>query len=164
MANPRDKIVKFGALRVGQTVKKSIPIVNNSPAPITFHLGITPSSTLLQDKNILKLTPTQEITLQVRKQTFILHSWKLSSTGLCVEQVQWISFCMKQSFPQIYCVNRWETNCILLMELCLYALYISQYVYFFSQEEDQPRLTLYSVRNVGYLNSQKRWVRSLYYT
>jgi hydrocephalus-inducing protein len=57
------KVVKFGALRVGQTVKKIVPIVNNSPASITFHLGMTPSTLALQDKTTMKLSPLNEITL-----------------------------------------------------------------------------------------------------
>ena len=59
-------MVRFGALRVGQTVKRTVPIINNSPAPITFHLGVTPSSTLLQDKTVLRLTPTHDLTLHPR--------------------------------------------------------------------------------------------------
>ncbi|ELT89592.1 hypothetical protein CAPTEDRAFT_222082 [Capitella teleta] len=63
VADPKMKVVKFGALRVGQTVKKIIPIINNSPASITFHLGITPSTLALQDTATLKLAPLTEVTL-----------------------------------------------------------------------------------------------------
>ena len=64
MADPKQKIVKLGALRVGNTVKKIVPIVNNSPAPITFNLALTPSSSsLLDGSGVLKISPTSEITL-----------------------------------------------------------------------------------------------------
>ncbi|CAH1779299.1 unnamed protein product [Owenia fusiformis] len=66
VANPKQKMVNFGALRVGQTVKKAVPIVNNSPAPISFHLAITPTNTVLQEKGVMTLTPTTEMTLEPR--------------------------------------------------------------------------------------------------
>ena len=64
MVDQKHKMVRFGALRVGQTVKRVIPIVNNSPAPITFNLAITPSQTILQDPSILKLEQKDGIVLE----------------------------------------------------------------------------------------------------
>ena len=66
VANPRQKIVNFGALRVGQTIKKVVPIVNNSPAPLTFHLAVTPSEPLLQNPGVLTVMPSGEITLPAK--------------------------------------------------------------------------------------------------
>ena len=60
VADPRNKVVKLGALRVGQTLKKQVPIVNNSPAPITFRVGFTPSNTLLNDRGIFRFLPYNE--------------------------------------------------------------------------------------------------------
>ena len=94
VANPRDKMVRFGALRVGQTVKRTVPIINNSPAPITFHLGVTPSSTLLQDKTVLRLTPTHDLTLHPRGGTAkvdVVFSPK-SRIPPFTEEVSWFSF------------------------------------------------------------------------
>ena len=64
VADPKHKTVKLGAVRVGQTVKRSIPIVNKSPASISFRLGFTPSTSALQDKGVLKYHPQEEITLE----------------------------------------------------------------------------------------------------
>ena len=64
MADSRQKVVKFGALKVGQVLKKIVPIVNNSPAPITFRLAVNPTSPALQEPGVVKVTPTDDITLQ----------------------------------------------------------------------------------------------------
>ncbi|XP_064641495.1 hydrocephalus-inducing protein-like isoform X2 [Lineus longissimus] len=66
VANPKQKITNFGALRIDHVVKKIVPIVNNSPAPISFHLAVTPSDPLLQQPGVLILSPTSEITLAPR--------------------------------------------------------------------------------------------------
>jgi hypothetical protein len=64
VAEPRQKVVKFGALRIGQTVKKIIPIVNNSGAPMTFRVTMQPTSSALQESGVVRLLPTEPITLQ----------------------------------------------------------------------------------------------------
>jgi hydrocephalus-inducing protein len=64
VADPRQKIVKFGALRVGQTLKKLIPVVNNSAAPLTFCVTLNPATLALQEPGIILLSPTDAITLQ----------------------------------------------------------------------------------------------------
>lgn len=66
VAHPSQKIVKFGALREKQVIKKQIPLVNNSPSPITFQLSCTPTTAELQEEGVLKVHPTQAITLQPR--------------------------------------------------------------------------------------------------
>ncbi len=66
VSNPRDKLIKFGALRIGQTAKRSVPIVNNSAAPLTFRVGVTPSAPALQASGVLRVAPSQEVTLQPR--------------------------------------------------------------------------------------------------
>ncbi|XP_077982980.1 hydrocephalus-inducing protein homolog isoform X2 [Glandiceps talaboti] len=67
VANPKDKTVNFGALRVGQTVRRVIPLVNNSPCPITFNIVITPTSQELQQlPSVLMLSNTNHITLKPR--------------------------------------------------------------------------------------------------
>lgn len=63
--NPKDKMLKFGALRVGQTVKRTIPIINRSPAPLSFNVAITPLSPFLQQlPAVLKLAPSEQIDLK----------------------------------------------------------------------------------------------------
>lgn len=66
--DPKHKYLKLGALRVNQPLRKQIPVVNNSPAPITFRLGFTPSNTTLNDTDIFRMTPNanQNITLAAR--------------------------------------------------------------------------------------------------
>nr|XP_006823299.1 PREDICTED: hydrocephalus-inducing protein homolog [Saccoglossus kowalevskii] len=67
VVNPRDKTVNFGALRVGQTMKRVVPLINNSPCPITFKIVITPmSSSLQQLPSVLTLSNTDKITLKPR--------------------------------------------------------------------------------------------------
>lgn len=44
-------------------VKKYIPIVNNSPAAITFNLALTPVLPVLQKPAVLSISPTSTITL-----------------------------------------------------------------------------------------------------
>ena len=63
VADPKQKVVKLGAIRVGQTVKRSIPIVNRSPAPIAFNLGFTSSTPALQEKGVITYKPQSEINL-----------------------------------------------------------------------------------------------------
>lgn len=66
VADSNMKLLKLGALRVGQVVKKQVPLVNNSPSPITFKLNCTPTTPDLQDSSVLKVTPTQQISLPAR--------------------------------------------------------------------------------------------------
>ena len=67
VVDPKHKILKLGVLRVGQVVKKQVPIVNKSLAPITFRVGFTPSNTLLNDRQIFRFLPLNEnITLPAR--------------------------------------------------------------------------------------------------
>ena len=57
-------MLKLGALRVGQTVRRRVPIINRSPAPISFHLSMAFTSELLNDNKILQVFPTTNITLK----------------------------------------------------------------------------------------------------
>ena len=63
VTNPMYKNTRLGALRIGQVVKKQIQLANNSPSPISFQLSCTPTTQELQDRAVLKITPTQQITL-----------------------------------------------------------------------------------------------------
>ena len=64
VANPNDKKVTFGALRVGQTSQRVVKLVNRSPAPITFTVAITPAVMALQQANVLTVAPTTELSLR----------------------------------------------------------------------------------------------------
>lgn len=66
VANPAHKNTKLGALRIGQVVKKQINLMNNSPSPITFQLNCTPTTPELQDRSVLKISPSQQISLPAR--------------------------------------------------------------------------------------------------
>ena len=66
VADMKNKLVNLGSRYVGDVVKKYVPIVNNSPAAITFHLAFTPSSPKLQTVDVLSIAPTGPITLDPR--------------------------------------------------------------------------------------------------
>ncbi|XP_046359897.2 hydrocephalus-inducing protein homolog isoform X3 [Haliotis rufescens] len=66
VADPKHKIVNLGPKYVGDVVKKYIPIVNNSPAAITFNLALTPTAPALQQPDVLSVSPTQPIRLSPR--------------------------------------------------------------------------------------------------
>ncbi|XP_030060864.1 hydrocephalus-inducing protein homolog [Microcaecilia unicolor] len=72
--NPRHKVVNFGALQVGQSVKRVVPIVNNSAASLTFSVAITPTMQALHDPKVLTLCPSMEITLKPQD------TWKVEVT------------------------------------------------------------------------------------
>ncbi|XP_035827636.1 hydrocephalus-inducing protein [Aplysia californica] len=75
VADPKQKSVNLGARVVGDTVKKYIPIVNNSPAPITFNLALTPTEPALQHKEVLAISPKDQITLDARGGTTKVEVW-----------------------------------------------------------------------------------------
>ena len=64
MAIPKQKLVRFGALRLGQIVKHVVPIINRSPVPISLTLSVTPVSQALQEPSVLKLLPSDTFTLE----------------------------------------------------------------------------------------------------
>ncbi|XP_077975805.1 hydrocephalus-inducing protein homolog isoform X2 [Styela clava] len=64
--NPKQRMLKFGALRVGESVKHIVPIVNKSPIPINLNISITPVSQPLHDPSVMYVSPTEPITLAGR--------------------------------------------------------------------------------------------------
>ncbi|XP_069073573.1 hydrocephalus-inducing protein homolog [Pleurodeles waltl] len=64
VADPKQRVLNFGALSAGQSLKKVVPIVNHSIASITFSLGITPNLPVLQDPKVLSVSPSTELTLK----------------------------------------------------------------------------------------------------
>ncbi|KAK3085440.1 hypothetical protein FSP39_003318 [Pinctada imbricata] len=64
VADPKHKILNLGAQVVHNMVKKYIPIVNNSPAAISFNLALTPITPALQATGALSISPTNTITLE----------------------------------------------------------------------------------------------------
>lgn len=98
--DPSYKLTKLGVLREKQVVKKQIPLINNSLAPITFFLSCTPSTPELQDSSVLRITPTQQITLPARG-------------GTCKVDVTFAPKCRIPQFteeviekPLLYLINR----------------------------------------------------------
>lgn len=63
VADPKHKCVNLGSRVVNDVIKKYIPIVNNSPAPITFNMSMT-TPVALQQPGILSISPTNQITLE----------------------------------------------------------------------------------------------------
>ena len=66
LANPTQKMVNFGALRVGDTVTRTVKLVNHSPTPLNFMLSLLPSSSIpaLQDEDVLAVSPSSEVSLK----------------------------------------------------------------------------------------------------
>ncbi|XP_046781643.1 hydrocephalus-inducing protein homolog isoform X4 [Gallus gallus] len=64
VVEPHGKVVKLGALSVGQTVKKTVTIANNSVAPLTFKLCFMPIVPELQEDGVLCLHPSSELSLK----------------------------------------------------------------------------------------------------
>uniref|UniRef100_A0A4X2JPP9 HYDIN axonemal central pair apparatus protein n=1 Tax=Vombatus ursinus TaxID=29139 RepID=A0A4X2JPP9_VOMUR len=62
--DPENKIVKFGALLPGQTVKRTASIMNNSLIPLTFNLTSEFNIVELNDPKVMTLTPCSNVTLK----------------------------------------------------------------------------------------------------
>lgn len=56
MSDPKQKIVRLGAVHAGQSCKKTVELINRSLAPVKFRLTITPSSPALQDSEVLRVS------------------------------------------------------------------------------------------------------------
>jgi len=68
VAVPRYRTVNLGALMIGQTVRRSIPIVNRSILPVTMSVSLSPKDSDCQDISVLRLLTTSQMTLQPPKQ------------------------------------------------------------------------------------------------
>ncbi|XP_072135349.1 hydrocephalus-inducing protein homolog isoform X2 [Mobula birostris] len=66
VVNPKNKVVYFQPLKVGQSVRKVVPIINRSLVPVNFILSMTPNQQLLQNTKVLSLSPNNEITLKAQ--------------------------------------------------------------------------------------------------
>ncbi|XP_068267686.1 LOW QUALITY PROTEIN: hydrocephalus-inducing protein homolog [Nyctibius grandis] len=69
VVNPHGKVVKLGALSIGQTVKKIVTIANNSAVPLTFKLSLVSTVPELQEAGVLCLNPTNELSLKAKGDT-----------------------------------------------------------------------------------------------
>ncbi|KAM6409238.1 hydrocephalus-inducing protein homolog [Rhynochetos jubatus] len=69
VVEPQGKVVKLGALSIGQTVKKIVTIANNSAAPLTFKLSLVPTMPELQEAGVLCLNPTNGLSLKPKGDT-----------------------------------------------------------------------------------------------
>ncbi|NXS73554.1 HYDIN protein, partial [Pandion haliaetus] len=69
VVEPQGKVVKLGALSIGQTVKKIITIANNSAAPLSFKLSFMSTMPELQEAGVLCLNPTDELSLKPKGDT-----------------------------------------------------------------------------------------------
>ncbi|XP_075621905.1 hydrocephalus-inducing protein homolog [Balearica regulorum gibbericeps] len=64
VVEPQGKVVKLGALSIGQTVKKTVTIANRSAAPLAFKLSLVSTTPELQEAGVLYLNPTDELSLK----------------------------------------------------------------------------------------------------
>ncbi|KAM5208569.1 hydrocephalus-inducing protein homolog isoform 3-T4 [Hipposideros larvatus] len=65
--DPASRIVKLGAVLPGQVVKKTVSIMNNSHAQLTFNQSILFSNPELQEPKVITLIPFQNITLKPKE-------------------------------------------------------------------------------------------------
>ncbi|XP_071613168.1 hydrocephalus-inducing protein homolog [Heliangelus exortis] len=64
VVEPPGKVVKLGAISIGQTVRKFVTIANRSAAPLTFHLSLMSTLPELQEEGVLSLNPTSNLSLK----------------------------------------------------------------------------------------------------
>ncbi|NXU58594.1 HYDIN protein, partial [Turnix velox] len=60
VVEPKGKVVKLGALAIGQKMKKIVTIANNSAISIAFNLRLMPTTPELQEDGVLCLNPISE--------------------------------------------------------------------------------------------------------
>ncbi|XP_058135740.1 hydrocephalus-inducing protein homolog isoform X1 [Dasypus novemcinctus] len=65
--DPANRTVKLGAVLPGQVVKKTVSLMNNSLAQLTFNQSILFTLPELQEPKIITLTPFQNITLKPKE-------------------------------------------------------------------------------------------------
>nr|XP_023493063.1 hydrocephalus-inducing protein homolog isoform X2 [Equus caballus] len=65
--DPANKIVKLGAVLPGQVVKKTVSIMNNSQAQLTFSQSVLFSTPELQEPKVVTLIPFHNITLKPKE-------------------------------------------------------------------------------------------------
>ncbi|KAM7059176.1 hydrocephalus-inducing protein homolog [Molossus nigricans] len=65
--DPANRIVKLGAVLPGQVVKKTVSIMNNSQAQLTFNLSVLFSIPELQEPKVITLVPFHNITLKPKE-------------------------------------------------------------------------------------------------
>ncbi|XP_009976302.1 PREDICTED: hydrocephalus-inducing protein-like, partial [Tauraco erythrolophus] len=87
VVEPQGKVVALGALSIGQTVKKTVTIVNNSTAPVRFKLSLISTIPELQEAGVLSLNPTKEIRLK-------------AEGGTCKVEVTFSPKCRIQPFTE----------------------------------------------------------------
>ncbi|KAL3860158.1 hypothetical protein ACJMK2_010318 [Sinanodonta woodiana] len=148
VANAAQKVLNFGPKMVGEMIKKYVPIVNNSPAAITFNLALTPTTSQLQQPGILTISPTTPITLD-------------SKGGTCKVEVV---FHPKTRIPQfteevmLECAGMYQPlfviqGCCLGMEISLDSTSIPFGVVV--QRSQTSRKVVMS--NTGDMNAKFRW-------
>ncbi|XP_054435188.1 hydrocephalus-inducing protein homolog [Pteronotus mesoamericanus] len=65
--DPANRIVKLGAVLPGQVVKKTVSIMNNSQAQLTFSQSVLFSTPELQEPKVITLVPFRNITLKPKE-------------------------------------------------------------------------------------------------
>ncbi|XP_077166200.1 hydrocephalus-inducing protein homolog isoform X2 [Paroedura picta] len=62
--HPPSKVLKFGAVPLGHTVKKTVTLVNNSVCFVIFNLSFISTVPELQEAKVLTMSPSTEISLK----------------------------------------------------------------------------------------------------
>ncbi|XP_070253950.1 hydrocephalus-inducing protein homolog isoform X4 [Myotis yumanensis] len=65
--DPANRILKLGAAQPGQVVKKTVSIMNNSQAPVTFSQSVLFSTPELREPKVITLVPFNNITLKPKE-------------------------------------------------------------------------------------------------
>ena len=90
VVEPQGKVVKLGALSIGQTVKKIVTIANNSAAPLTFKLSLMSTMPELQEAGV-RLLPSLESTLVCLQVAMSCSGWELVANYKCI--LSWLPVC-----------------------------------------------------------------------
>ncbi|XP_057292027.1 hydrocephalus-inducing protein-like [Hydractinia symbiolongicarpus] len=88
VVDPADRKVNLGIVQVNEKVQKTVRIVNNSLAAISFTATVTPFVTALQNPNVLAITPISLISLNPKaKCDVVVHFHPKSRVAKFSEEV-----------------------------------------------------------------------------
>lgn len=66
LANPAQKVVRFGALGIGEHSTRMVKVVNHSPISLPLSVSILPSCSVpaLQQEGVLTVSPSGEVVIK----------------------------------------------------------------------------------------------------
>ncbi|XP_069757040.1 hydrocephalus-inducing protein homolog [Narcine bancroftii] len=146
--NPKNKVVYFHGLRVGQTMRKVVPIINRSLAPVNFILAMTPNQQLLQSAKVLSLSPSGQIALRAQG-------------GTCDIAVTFSPFCRMPEFAEevmVECTGVSKTIFIIRGSCQGTAIVLDQDCITFGAVVHRSKATRHVVmKNVGDIGTSFKW-------